>query len=74
MNGRVTSSVKKSDIQRENLDNQTRKADHARYTNSQIDRILYRHRTVGDQAVSKLIRSGAQQAKLRIGQPSEIYE
>ncbi len=39
-----------------------------------VDRILYLQRTAGNQAVSRLMRSGALQAKLRIGQPGDVYE
>ena len=38
------------------------------------DRILQLQRAAGNQAVQKLIKSGALQAKLRIGQPNDIYE
>ena len=44
------------------------------FTNSPVDRILYLQRTAGNQAVSRLMRSGALQAKLRIGQPGDVYE
>ena len=39
-----------------------------------FDRILFLQRTIGNQAVGKLIRSGALEANLRIGQPGDIYE
>ena len=39
-----------------------------------VDPILFLQRTAGNQAVSRLIRSGGLQAKLRIGQPGDIYE
>ncbi len=38
------------------------------------DHILFLQRTVGNQAVSRLMRSGALQAKLRIGQLGDVYE
>ncbi|OEU71723.1 MAG: hypothetical protein BA863_01330, partial [Desulfovibrio sp. S3730MH75] len=38
------------------------------------DRILFLQRTAGNQAVSRLMRSGALQAKLRMGQPGDFYE
>jgi len=41
---------------------------------SPADRILQLQRTAGNQAVQRLIKSGALQAKLRIGQPNDIYE
>jgi hypothetical protein len=41
---------------------------------SPADRILQLQRTAGNQAVQKLIKSRALQAKLRVGQPNDIYE
>jgi Domain of unknown function (DUF4157) len=39
-----------------------------------IDRILLLQRTIGNQAVQRLFKSGIIQAKLKIGQPGDIYE
>lgn len=41
---------------------------------SSADRILQLQRTAGNQAVQRLIKSKALQAKLRVGQPNDIYE
>ena len=41
---------------------------------STADMILQLQRTVGNRAVQKLIKSGALQAKLKIGQPNDVYE
>jgi len=41
---------------------------------SPADRILFLQRTIGNQAVQRLIKSGTLQAKLRIGQPGDRYE
>ncbi len=38
------------------------------------DRILFFQRTIGNQAVQRLIKSGTLQAKLKIGQPGDKYE
>lgn len=38
------------------------------------DRILYLQRTIGNQAIQRLIKSGTLQAKLRIVQPGDVYE
>jgi len=38
------------------------------------DRILFLQRTIGNQAVQRLIKSGTLQAKLKIGQPGDKYE
>jgi hypothetical protein len=39
-----------------------------------VNRVLALQRTIGNQAVQRLMKSGALQAKLRIGQPGDIYE
>ncbi|MBW2690368.1 MAG: hypothetical protein JRC99_10620, partial [Deltaproteobacteria bacterium] len=41
---------------------------------SLAERILFLQRTAGNQAVQRLIGSGALQAKLRIGEPGDVYE
>jgi len=38
------------------------------------DRILFLQRTIGNQAVQRLIKSGTLQSKLKIGQPGDKYE
>lgn len=43
-------------------------------TNFPIDQILFLQRTIGNQAVQRLFKSGVIQAKLKIGQPNDIYE
>jgi len=45
-----------------------------RSLSSHIGRILFLQRTIGNQAVQRLIKSGALQAKLRIGQLGDVYE
>jgi len=41
---------------------------------SPADQVMYLQRTIGNQAVQRLIKSGALQAKLKIGQPGDKYE
>jgi flagellar motor protein MotB len=41
---------------------------------SPADRILFLQRTIGNQAVQRLIKSGTLQTKLKIGQPGDMYE
>jgi len=45
-----------------------------RSQSSHVDQILFLQRTIGNQAVQRLIKSGALQDKLRIGQPGDVYE
>jgi hypothetical protein len=41
---------------------------------SPADRLMVLHKTIGNQAVQRLFRSGVFQAKLNIGQPNDVYE
>jgi hypothetical protein len=41
---------------------------------SPVDRILHLQRSIGHQAVQRLMRSGALQAKLTVSQPGDQYE
>ncbi len=42
--------------------------------NSPVNQILSLQRTLGNQAIQRLIKEGALQAKLKIGQPGDKYE
>jgi hypothetical protein len=66
--------AKRSGVNKINSDLQTQKINRSGSKASSVDRILYLQRTIGNQAVSRLIRSKALQAKLRIGQPGDVYE
>jgi len=70
---RITVNSKKQASINENLNFHRRKTDF-RSNSSPVNRILYLQRTIGNQAVSRLIESRTLQAKLRIGQPGNIYE
>jgi hypothetical protein len=43
-------------------------------TNSRYDRILFLQKSIGNQAVQRLFKSGLIQAKLQTGMPGDIYE
>ncbi|MFA4936251.1 MAG: hypothetical protein WC568_10495, partial [Candidatus Methanoperedens sp.] len=66
---RVLVSAKKPEAKRENKVSQIQKKDIPQSISSPIDQILFLQRTIGNQAVGRLIKSGALQAKLKIGQP-----
>ena len=70
---RITVNSKKPVSIKENLISHKRKTDF-RSNSSPVNRILYLQRTIGNQAVQRMVRSGALQAKLRIGQPGDVYE
>jgi hypothetical protein len=42
--------------------------------NSPVEQVLHLQRTIGNRAVTRLIQSGVLQAKLKIGQPGDVYE
>jgi hypothetical protein len=71
---RVVLIVKKPEVNKDNSDYRMRRTNHSRSVNTSVDRILFLQRTVGNQAVQRLLRSGILQAKLRIGQPGDAYE
>jgi hypothetical protein len=51
-----------------------RKMDSEKLSGSLADRVLFLQRTIGNQAVEGMVRSGTLQAKLSIGQPGDKYE
>ncbi|KAF5418454.1 MAG: protein of unknown function (DUF4157) [Candidatus Methanocomedens sp.] len=70
---RITANSKKPVSIKENLISHKRKTDF-QSDSSTVNQILYLQRTIGNQAVQRMVRSGALQAKLRIGQPGDVYE
>ncbi len=75
MNERINIADKKPKTKSQNSAPQIRrKTESSQSMNSPVDRILFLQRTIGNQAVGKLIKSEALQAKLRIGQPWDVYE
>ena len=75
MDERISIADKKPEVKSQNHVPQIRrKTESSQSMNSPVDRILFLQRTIGNQAVSKLIKSGTLQAKLRIGQPGDVYE
>ncbi|MCE8427110.1 MAG: DUF4157 domain-containing protein [Candidatus Methanoperedens sp.] len=71
---RAQISIKKPEAKRENKVSQRQKMGPSQSISSPIEQILFLQRTIGNQAVGRLLKSGALQAKLRIGQPGDIYE
>ena len=74
MTERVRTTAKKTEAKKEASVSRTQKTDLSRSMNSPADQILFLQRTIGNQAVQRLIRSGALQAKLAIGKICDIYE
>ncbi len=66
--------VKKPDAKRDNSVSKSRKPGYSQSMSSPSDYILFLQRTIGNQAVQSLIKSGALQTNLRISQPGDKYE
>ena len=67
-------AAKKPEAKRENTASSSRKTESPQSMSSPADHVLYLQRTIGNQAVQRLIKSGALQGKLRIGRPGDKYE
>jgi outer membrane protein OmpA-like peptidoglycan-associated protein len=74
MGEKVGQIAKVPEVKKSSSNSRVRKTERLQSMDTTVDRILYLQRTVGNQAVSRLMRSGALQAKLRIGQPGDMYE
>jgi hypothetical protein len=75
MNERMSISDKMPEVKSQNpVPKIRRKAEPSHSMNSSVDSILFLQRTIGNQAVQRLLISGIIQAKLKIGAPNEIYE
>jgi len=70
----VVLHTKKPEVKNERLVSRKYQADFSQSMSSPADRILFLQRTIGNQAVQRLIKSGTLQAKLRVGQPGDKYE
>ncbi|MFV1977704.1 MAG: hypothetical protein ACC651_18330 [Candidatus Scalindua sp.] len=69
-----TKIVKTPYSNREKSTYQIKKAKFSKSIHSPVDHILHLHRTIGNQAVQRMFNSGVIQAKLKIGQPGDMYE
>ncbi len=74
MSGRLKLSAKTPEAKRENSTSRTQKTGYSQSLSSPIDQILHLQKTIGNQAVQRLFKSGTLQAKLRIGKPNDKYE
>jgi|GEM_PF-2506444 len=70
----VKITAKTPEANKENKAQKTQKSESSQSISSPVDKVLFLQRTIGNQAVGRLINSGALRAKLRIGQPGDIYE
>ncbi len=74
MSERAKIRTKVPEAKRENTVSQLRKTERSQSMESPVDRVLFLQRTIGNRAVQRMMKSGALQAKLRIGQSGDIYE
>ena len=74
MGERVKVNAKKPEIKLKNMNSHMWGSGYSRSVDTRIEHILFLQRTAGNQAVQRLIKSGALQAKLSIGQPGDVYE
>ena len=74
MGSRIRSLEKSSVPKAKNLIVQRPKAAPSRFKSTPADHILNLQKTIGNQAVQRLLNAGVIQAKLKIGQSNDIYE
>ena len=74
MNQRVKLASRKPEGKNQKLSSHEQNTDHYQSIVSPVDHMLFLQRKIGNQAVQRLIKSGVFQARLRIGQPGDIYE
>jgi len=74
MGERIGQIAKVPEVKQSNSNSRVRRTERLQSMDTPVDRILFLQRTVGNQAVSRLMKSGALQTKLRIGQPGDVYE
>jgi hypothetical protein len=74
MRDAVRKAVKAPETKKENQVLQVQKGNFYQPVSSPVEQILFLQRTIGNQAVGRLMRFGALQAKLRIGAPCDVYE
>jgi hypothetical protein len=67
-------TTKTPQVKRENSVSQKRKGNFSQSISSPVDEILLLQRTIGNHAVQGLFKTGVIGAKLKIGQPNDIYE
>ncbi len=70
----VRTAVKASETKKDSQVSQVQLGIFYQPVSSPVEEILFLQRTIGNQAVQKLMKSGALQAKLMIGAPGDVYE
>jgi hypothetical protein len=71
---KAAAAVKTTDTKKAHSSSQRQRTGASQVTYSPVDQIFSLQRTIGNQAVQRLFKSGVIQAKLKIGQPNDVYE
>lgn len=74
MSERIKTGAKTTDTKKEKPVSRMQNAEVSHSMNSPVEQVLFLQRMIGNQAVQGLIKSGALQAKLKLGKPGDIYE
>ncbi len=74
MSEKATATAKTTELKTAKLSSRSQRTERSEAPRSPMDQVLFLQRTIGNQAVQRLFKSGALQAKLKIGQPNDIYE
>ncbi|MCD4677527.1 MAG: hypothetical protein K8S18_16270, partial [Desulfobacula sp.] len=74
MSGLTIQCTKLPETKRKNSPLRIQRKKSSQPIRSPTERILFLQRTMGNQSVQRLIKSGTLQAKLKIGQPGDKYE
>lgn len=74
MSEAVKAAAKAPETNKEKQPSKAQKPDLPYSMDSQVENILFLQRVIGNRAVGRLIRSGALQTRLIIGQPGDEYE
>ncbi len=74
MSEAIRAAVKAPEIKKENQVSHVQKGNFNKTVSSPVEQILFLQRTIGNQAVQRLMKSGLIQTKLRIGAPGDVYE
>jgi hypothetical protein len=74
MSEKATAAVKTTETKKTPSISQSQRTETPEVTRSPLDQILFLQRAIGNQGVQKLFKSGVIQAKLKTGEPNDIYE
>ncbi len=74
MSEKAAAVTKAPETKRENKVPQTSRPEPSQFRSLPVDQILLLQRTIGNQAVRRVFESGILQARLRVGEPDDVYE